>query len=80
LAGQGFKRSLPALLRSQIESRIAPIIRQRQHLGKERHVLFTGRGLRQQSIKFIELSRQRVVTLESHSALHLTDDWIKCAA
>src|SRR5436305_11281337 len=79
LASQGFERSLPALLWRQIERRITPIIREGQHLGKERHVLFGGRGLRKQSIELIELGRRDVVTLQSRSALHLADDWIQSA-
>jgi hypothetical protein len=79
LASQGFKGSLPALLWRQIERRITPIIREGQHLGKERHVLFGGQGLRKQSIKLIELGRRGFVTLQSRSALHLTNDWVQSA-
>ena len=39
LCRQGFQRSLSALLRGQVERGIASIVRQRQHLGKERRVL-----------------------------------------
>ena len=39
LCGQGFQRSLPALLRGKIEHGIASIVRERQHLGKERGIL-----------------------------------------
>jgi hypothetical protein len=39
LAGQDFQRSLPPPFRGQLKRGIPSIIRQRQHLGKERGVL-----------------------------------------
>ena len=47
LRGERFKRSLPALLRTQLQRWIAPIIWEGQHFGKERGILSGGRGLRQ---------------------------------
>ena len=39
LRNERFQRSLPALLRGQIERGIASVVRQRQHLGKQCRVL-----------------------------------------
>ena len=39
LCGQRFQRSLSALLRGKLEQGIAAIVRERQHLGKERGIL-----------------------------------------
>src|SRR6476660_1095989 len=50
LCRQGFQRSLSALLWSKVEYWIASIVRQREHLGKERGVLFGCRGLGEQDI------------------------------
>ena len=55
LCGQGFQRFLSALLRSKFERGIASIARQRQHLGKQRGILFGGRGLCEQRIELVEL-------------------------
>ena len=79
LCGQGFKRSLSALLRSQFERWIASIVRQGQQLGKERGILSLRRGLRQQRIELVELRLRSVVVRQSSGALHLADDRIKRA-
>ena len=79
LRGQGLQRSLPALLRSQFERGIASIIRQRQHLGKERGVLRGSRGLRQHHIEFVEPRLWLVIVRQSGSTFHLADDRIKRA-
>ena len=79
LCRQRFQRSLPALLRVQIERRIASIIRQRQHLGKERSVLRRGRGLREHRIELVELRLRGVVVRQSGGTFHLADDRIKRA-
>ena len=56
-----------------------PIVRQRQHLGKERGVLFGGRGLRQHRIELVELCLRRIVVRQPGGTLHLADDRIKRA-
>ncbi len=76
---QGFQRSLPALLRVQLERGIASIVRQRQHLGKECGILFGGRGLCQQRIEFIEFRLRGVVVRKSGGTFHLADDGIERA-
>ena len=83
-AGQGFhlqdecfQRSLPALLRGELERGIASIVRQRQHLGKERGVLRRCRGLFEQGIEFVEFRLRGVVARQSGSTFHLADDRIK---
>ena len=79
LRRQRLQRSLPALLRGQFERGIASIIRQRQHLGKERGILRRGRGLRQQRIELVELRLRCVVVRQSGGTFHLADDRIKRA-
>ena len=61
LRAECFQRFLPALLRRQFERGIASVVRQRQHLGKERGILSGGRGLRQHRIELVELRLRRVV-------------------
>ena len=79
LCRQRFQRSLPALFRGQLKRGIASIIRERQHLGKERGILGRGRGLRQQSIELVELRLRFVVVHQAGGAFHLADDRIKRA-
>ena len=72
--------SLPALLRGQIERGIASIVRERQHLGKERRVLDRGRGLREHAHRACRASLLRgVVVRHSGGTFHLADDRIKRA-
>jgi hypothetical protein len=82
--GQGFhlqdeclQRSLPALLRGKLDCGVAPIMRQRKHLGKERGVLRRCRGLFEQSIEFVEFRLRGVVAHYPGSTFHLADDRIK---
>ena len=49
LPRQRFQRFLPALFRDQLERGIAPVVRQRQHVGQERRILGRGRSLREQA-------------------------------
>src|SRR5262245_54500580 len=79
LRDEGFQRSLSALQRVQRESGVAPVVRKRQHFGKQRGVLDRGRGLRQQRIELVELRLQGVIMREPGSTFHLADDWIKRA-
>ena len=79
LQHQRFQRSLPTLLRGQIERGIASVIREGKHLGKERRVLHRGRGLREHHVKLVEPGLRRIVAAQSSGALHLADDGIKCA-
>jgi len=78
LRRQRFQRSLPALLRGRVERRIAPIIRERQHLGEECGILRRGRGLCENRIKLVELRLRFVVVRQSGGALHLANDRIEC--
>jgi hypothetical protein len=73
------QRSLPALLRGEVERRIASIIRQRQHLSKQCGMLDRSRGLREQSVELVEPRPRRVVVRQSGDTLHLADDRKKCA-
>jgi hypothetical protein len=77
LRGQGFQRSLPALLRCQFERGIASVVGQQQHLSEQRGILFGGRGLRQQRIELVELRFWCVVVRESGGMFHLADDRIE---
>src|SRR5215471_16247992 len=61
LRGKRLKRFLPALLRCQFEGGIPTIVRQREHLGKERCVLDRARSLREQSIELAEFLPERIV-------------------
>ena len=70
---------MPALFRGQIERGITSIIRDRQHLRKERGILDTGRVLREQGIELVEPRFRRVVVHESSGTFHLADDGIKRA-
>ena len=79
LCCQGFQRSLPALFRGKIDCGISSIIRQRQHLGKERGILGRGRGLREHRIELVEPSLRRVIVRKSGGTFHLTDHRIKGA-
>ena len=73
------QRSLPALMRRQLERGIASIVGQRHHLGKERRILGRGRGLREHRIELVEPRLRVVVVRQSSGAFHLADDRIKCA-
>jgi putative DNA primase/helicase len=53
---------------------MASVVRQRQHLGKQRGVLDGGRSLRQQGNEFVEPHLRGVVVRQSGGALHLTDE------
>jgi len=68
---------LPALLRGELERGIASIVRQRQHLGKERGILHGCRALCEHRIELIELRFRRVVMRQSGGTFHLADDRIK---
>jgi len=70
---------LPALLRGELERGIASIVRQRQHLGKERGILHGCRALCEHRIELIELRFRRVVMRQSGGTFHLADDRIKRA-
>ena len=76
---QRVQRFLPTLLRQQSERWIASIVRERQHLGKERRVLDRGRGLREQGFELVELRVRLVVMRQFGGAFHLADDRIKRA-
>src|SRR6516162_3876312 len=83
-AGQGFylrdecfQRSLPALLRGELDRGIASIVRQRQHLGKERGILRRCRGLLEHTIELVEFRLRAVVARQSGGTVHLADDRIK---
>ena len=78
LRRQRFQRSLPALLRGQVERGIPSIVWERQHLGEECGILRRGRGLCENRIKLVELRLRFVVVRQSGGALHLADDRIKC--
>ena len=54
LGNERSQRSLPAVLGAQIEFRIAPVDRQRQHLGKQGRIRSGGRGLRQHRVSFLK--------------------------
>jgi hypothetical protein len=69
---------LPALLRRQLERRIASIVGERHHRGKERGILGRGRGLREQGIELVEPRLRFVVVRQSSGAFHLADNRIKC--
>ena len=79
LRNERLQRSLPTLGRGQIERGIASIIRQRQHLGKQRHVLDRGRSPRQQRIELVELRLRRIIARQSGGPFHLADDRVKRA-
>ena len=79
LRSERFQRFLPPLLRGQFERRIASIVRQRQHFGKQRRVLAWRKALRQQGIELVELRLRGVVVRKSSGTLHLADDRIKRA-
>jgi len=70
---------LPALLRGQLERGVASIIRERQHLRKQRGILGRGRGLREQGIELVGPRLQFVVVRQSCSTFHLANDRIKRA-
>src|SRR5262245_22816998 len=83
-AGQGFylrdecfQRSLPALLRGELDRGITSIVRQRQHLGKERGILRRCRGLLEHTIELVEFRWRAVVARQSGSTFHLADDRVK---
>src|SRR5215469_6620319 len=77
LSGECLQRSLPALLRSELDRGIASVVRQRQHRGKEGSVLRRCRGLFEQPIKFIEFFSGCVLTQQSSSAFDLADERVK---
>ena len=79
LRGERFQRFLPALLWVHVERGITPVVRQRQHLGKQCRILIRGRGLREQSIELVELRLRGIVVSKSGGPFHLTDDRIKRA-
>jgi hypothetical protein len=79
LRSKRFHRSVPALLRHQFECGVAAIVRQRQHLGKERCVPLRGRGLRQDRIELVEPRLHGVVVRQSGGTFHLANDRIKRA-
>ena len=79
LRSQRFQRSLSPLLRGQFEGRITPIVRQRQHLGKQRSVVGGRRALGQQGIEFVQSRLRCIVVRETGGALHLTDDRVQDA-
>jgi hypothetical protein len=55
LRGERFQHFLPAVLWFEVEHRKTAIIRQQQHLGEQRRVLFWRRGLREQRVQLVEL-------------------------
>jgi hypothetical protein len=65
------ERSLPVLLRGQIECGIAAII--------QRGVLDRGRGPSQHRIELLELCKGQIVAPESSGTFHLANDWIEPA-
>ena len=71
--------SLPALLRSQLERGIASAIRERQHLGKKRHVLTRGRCMPEQRGELVEPRLRRVVVRKVRRSFHLPDNGMKRA-
>src|SRR5262249_29232388 len=74
-----FQRSLPALLRVEIERGIASVVWQRQQLGKQCGIADRSRRLRQQSVELVEFCLRRIVVLQSGGTVHLADDRIKGA-
>jgi hypothetical protein len=74
LRNERLLRSLPALLRGQLDLRVASIVRQRQHVRKEGDILSRGRGERQQRVKLVEFRLRTVVARQSGGALHFADD------
>src|SRR5580693_1084678 len=79
LRHQRFQRSLPSLLRGQLERGIASVIRKRQHLGEECGILRRGRGPCEQRIELVELRLRFVVVRQSGGAFDLVDDRVERA-
>ena len=79
LRDERVQRSFPALLGSQLERGIAPIVRQRQHLGQERGVLRGCRGPSKEHIELVEFRLRGIVVHQAGSAFNLSDERMKRA-
>jgi hypothetical protein len=74
LRNERLQRTLPALLRGQIECGITSIIRQRQQVGEERGVSARGRTRREHGIQLVEPRSRGVVAPQSGGAFQLTNN------
>src|SRR6185312_13912188 len=79
LRPESLQRPLSPLLWRQLQRRIAPVVRQRQHFGVESGVLLRGRSLRKDPVYLVELGLQAVVICKPGHTFKLTDDRIKRA-
>jgi hypothetical protein len=64
------------MLRVEVDHRVAAVIVERQHLGKDPGVFSRGRGLRKHGIEFVELRFGPVAVRQPGSPLHLADDGV----
>jgi hypothetical protein len=62
-----------------LRRRRTSVLRQRQHLRKERCVVSRGRGLRQEHIELVKFRLRRIVVLKPSGALYLPNGRIQCA-
>ena len=78
LGNECFERSLPTLLRCQVEHRVAAVVGQRQHVGKECGVVSRRRALCEQCVELVEFRLRSVIARKASRTLHSADDRIQC--
>ena len=74
-----FQRFLTTELRLDFNRRVASIVGQRQHFGKQRRILGRRRALRQQRVKLVRFRLLAVIVSKAGGAQHLADDRIERA-
>ena len=74
-----FQRFLAAELRLDFDRRVASIVGQRQHFGKQRRILGRRRALRQQRVKLVRFRLLAVIVSKAGGAKHLADHRIERA-
>ena len=74
-----FQRFLTTELRLNFNRRVASIVGQRQHFGKQRRILGRRRALRQQRVKLVRFHLRAVIVSKASGAQHLADHRIERA-
>ena len=72
-----FQRFLTTELRLNFNRRVASIVGQRQHFGKQRRILGRRRALRQQRVKLVHFRLLAVIVSKASGAQHLADHRIE---
>ena len=76
---KSFQRFLTTELRLNFNRRVASIVGQRQHFGKQRRILGRRRALRQQRVKLVRFRLRAVIVSKASGAQHLADHRIERA-